>query len=139
MADIFQEFLGLSHSERVKRGQVGAGILLDEMEKKGFSNEDQMILFASLARFFVSADRSCDEGEYRLFIDMTGFSLSRQEFFDLTNNGLQRDFVENLLGFMHTLSEDARSAAAIFGLALASSDGHIHENEKAAVAAIYNA
>lgn len=139
MADIFQEFLSLSHAQRVERGRVSAGFLLSQLEKEGFSDEDQLIVLASLARFFVSADRSCDEGEYKLFIDITGASLSRQEFFNLTNNGMQRDFVEKLLGFVHTLSEDGKTAAAIFGLAVCSADGEIHENEKAAVAAIYNA
>ena len=134
MADIFQEFLGFSHSKRVEMGKAAAGEIVHQCQSAGAEDKDIVGFLCNLTKLFVSADRSCAQGEYELFFDVTGFNLEPQQFFDMTNNGASKDFINYMYETIACFPKDGKEACCVFGLCICSADGEVSEAEKAAIA-----
>lgn len=134
MADIFQEFLGFSHAQRVTMGKSAAAEIVKQCADSGAEDKAIVIFLCNLTRLFVSVDRNCTQGEYELFVDVTGFDIQPQEFFNLTNNGADPEFVQYMLETVACFSEDGKKACCIFGLCICSADGEVTEAEKQMIA-----
>ena len=136
MADVFQKFLSLSHEERVDAARGAAAQICDFCEKQGLSNEETVSFFCNVTKLFVSVDRSCEQGEYVLFNDITGFQLSTDEFFKMTNYGSNSEFVQSMLECIKAMDEDTRYAVAVFGGCICSADGEMTDDEKRMIASV---
>ena len=134
MADIFDEFLGFPRSKRVEIAKGAAGAIVEYCASQGLSEEDQVRFLCSLTKLFVSVDRSCEQAEYELFVDVTGFRLSAKEFFDLTNYGGDAEFVNAMLDVVSSMSKDGKEAVCVFGLCICSADGEVTAEEKQMIA-----
>lgn len=134
MADIVSEVLKLSRSERT---DVCKGAVVDIVkfcDSQGLNDEQTISFLCALTKLFVSVDRSCKQAEYDLFIDVTGFKLSTDQFFEMTNYGGNREFIESVLHLVSLMSEDAKRAVAIFGLCICSADGEVTPEERDMIA-----
>ena len=136
MADVFEQFLALSHGERVQAGKRAASEILGYCQSQGLNDKDSLAFFCSVTRLFVSVDRSCEQGEYDLFVDVTGFEISPQEFFELTNHGADPEFVKAMRELIASMSEEARTAVAVFGACICSADGDVNSEERRMIASI---
>ena len=134
MADIFEEFLSFSHEKRVDMGKAAASEIIKECRAAGAPDSDIVAFLCNITKLFVSVDRSCAQGEYELFVDVTGFELKPQQFFDMTNKGGSADFVSYMLDTISKFSKDGREACCVFGLCICSADGEITDAEKAMIA-----
>lgn len=134
MADIINDFLRLSRSERTDVAKGACADIVKYCEGQGLNDEEIIKLLCAITKLFVSVDRSCQQAEYDLFVDVTGFTLSGQEFFEMTNYGGNRDFVDAMLNIISGMSDDAKKAVAIFGLCICSADGDVTPEEKQMIA-----
>lgn len=134
MADIFEQFLGMSRSERVDAAKGACGEIVRFCKGEGLEDKDVINFLCALTKLFVSVDRSCQQAEYELFVDVTGFELSGKEFFEMTNYGGEREFVDAVLEVVGAMNEDGKQAVAIFGLCICSADGEVTAEEKAMIA-----
>ncbi len=136
MADVFQKFLSLSREERIDAARGAAGTICDFCSKQGLSDEDTVGFFCNVTKLFVSVDRSCEQGEYELFNAITGFKLSTDEFFNMTNYGSNAEFVQGMLECIKSMDEDTRYAVAVFGGCVCSADGEMTDAEKRMIASV---
>lgn len=130
MANVFDEYKGLSRQERAERGSAAVGEIFKFCQSEGLDEQATVNFLCHLTRLFVSVDRVCSQGEYNLFVDLTGSKISTDEFFEMTNHGSGREYVRDCLDLIKSMSEDARYAVAIFGLCICSADGEVTEAEK---------
>jgi len=137
MADVFETFLGLSHGERVEYGKASAGAIIQYCKQEGLDDEQTLGFFCGLVKLFVSADRSCSRAEYDLFIDITGFDLDTDKFFEMTNGGANSDFVSAIFDVIHAMDSDAKDAVVVFGLCICSADRDVSYAEKQVLAKVY--
>ena len=130
MQEIFREYLNLSRRERAERAHAAAGEIVNFCGSEGLSFEESMNFLCSLTKLFVSVDRSCAQGEYDLFVEITGYEMSNDQFYEMTNYGGNQDYVQAVLELVHLMPEDVKYAVAIFGLCMCSADHEITDAEQ---------
>lgn len=130
MEDFFQMALDASHEERVSNARTACAVIIDYFERQNVQRQDIMKILCAFTRLFVSVDRSCEQGEYELFNDVTKLNLSTDQFFELTNRGTDRQFVSDVLEIISEMDDETKKAVAVFGACICSADHEITAAEK---------
>ena len=106
--------------------------LITYLENHNVSSDGVVACITDLFKLFVSADRKTRDGEYALFLLLTGLNqnnFSSDDFYNATNGGASFDFVSKMKSFIKSLPDDIRFAVGYLGVAIFSADRHIDENE----------
>ena len=122
--------------QRINMGKENLHSLMLGLKDYGFSEKEITVIVMNLTRLFVSADLSCSEPEYVFFCAVTGAKVTREYFFEMTNNGRDPKFVEDTLDFLGQFYEKEKIAALMYGVALMCSDRKVHLDEETLVEAI---
>ena len=123
----------LSDSERVDLAQHSLEKLFDGLTKNGMTEKSEKISFMfTLIKLFISADRDCGVEEYSFFLavtELTEQDCSYDQFYLLTDGGINPQFKEDTFNLLKSMDEDTRSAAIIFGLSFLNCDDKIDLQE----------
>lgn len=130
MEPVFEEYMNLSRRERSQRCKVAVENIVNFCYSQDLTDRETVNFLANLTKLFVSVDRVCEQAEYELFIDVTGFDLTMDDFFEITNGGAAQDFVDYVLELIKLMPEDRKSDVALFGLCMCSADREITEAER---------
>ena len=122
--------------QRIKLGKDNLYNLMAGFKQYGFSEKQITIAVMNLTKLFVSADLNCSEPEYQFFCEVTGAKITRDYFFEMTNNGRDPKFVEDTLDFISHFREEEKIATLMYGVALMCSDRKVHLDEEGLVEAI---
>lgn len=129
LKEYLQGIVNLSDEDKVALGKDSLNKFLNGLVRGGIPKEQLQDIVIGFVRFFVSADRSCTTGEYNFFKAVTGFNISPDEFFDLTNGGAAEEYQKAVYEFAGILNNEDRVALVVFGAALLSSDDAITPEE----------
>lgn len=130
MEPVFEEYMELPRRERIARAKQCASNIYNYSLEQGLTEEQSIDMLCHLTKLFVSVDRVCEQGEYDLFVSVTGADMTYDEFFELTNGGGNKDYVDAVLGVVKTMDEDLKGDVAMFGLCMCSADGDVTEAER---------
>ncbi len=139
LEDIYARILQLSAEEKVRLGKSAIEGLRISLSRCGYEEKEAEQLIMDLTKMFVSGDRSCSGAEYRFYRDVTDSSLTFDEFFELTNRGASRDFVETCLDKYKLLDEEGKYSAALFASVLLGADNAMTRKENALLERLINA
>lgn len=118
-----------SHEDRVEYGRRAVGAFIHGLREGGLDDEKINFILVAYTRLFVSADKSCERGEYELFRDITKMDISGEEFYNLTNGGKDPEFVSNFIELASKLTPDDRAACLAYGASIIGADGSISDEE----------
>lgn len=127
--DTLQEIVDLSFEEKVKLGEDALSRFYSGLVRGGIPEKEVPDYIIAFTKLFVSADQNCDKAEYDFFRAVTGIELSVKEFYDLTNGGLDEEFISACLDIVRILNHEDRMAVVIYGAALLSCDDTINVME----------
>lgn len=136
LKEFLQSILDLSFDEKVQLGKDSLAEFVQGIKDYGVSDEETVALIVGFTRLFVSADLSCTREEYCFFRAVTGMEISTDEFFDMTNNGRDGDFLDSAGELLNSLTYEQKRAIVIYGIALLSCDNVIKVDEIKMVEAI---
>lgn len=131
LKEVYDTYKNHSDSERIQAARNAAGYLVSYEKGLGKEDKDVLVFLLQIVRLFVSADRTCSEEEAKLFNDITGWTISYDEFFDFTNGGASSDFVSYMDAEIDAMEEEAKLAVCVLGLTFLASDGEIEPSEMA--------
>ena len=129
LKEYLQGIVNLSDEEKVALGRDSLNKFLNGLVRGGIPKDQLQDIVIGFVRFFVSSDRSCTTGEYNFFKAVTGFELTPDQFFDLTNGGAAEEYQKAVYEFAGILNQEDRTALVVFGAALLSSDDTITKEE----------
>lgn len=122
LLDMCQEILDSSPDEKVGLGKKALAEAIKGFKRLGCSDKQISDLIIQTTRLFVSADGSCGAAEYNLFRTITGMDISKDDFYDMTNRGLDPEFVNAYVELMREADKDTRIAVILYGAAVMTSD-----------------
>lgn len=134
LRQMFQEVLDMPHKERVDLAKQAFSAFAKE-----FSDKETFTAFLGiLVAISAAVDGKVSEEEYQLFIDISGLSFSRNEFFDLVSNNASTEAYELVDEVVDNMSNDGKKGALLFALAFMTSDGELTVNEQKLFAILLN-
>ena len=97
----------------------------DGFKKMGVKQDQLGKKICDFIRLFVSADKKCSRSEYDLINSMYDFDMSYEEFYDLSNGGVQKDFITSMDKYIDSLNADLKYHICLFGLCILVSDDQV--------------
>ncbi len=129
--DLMQDVVNLEMEERINVGRKAVSDIVKVLENRGVKNTDEQLSFLfNLIKLFVSADRNCSNDELKLINGILSTNISYDDFYDLTNNGSNPEFVENFNDLIDVLTEDEKTSIILFGLCIIAADDEITASEQ---------
>lgn len=119
-SDEYKVILGKFYLEQFIKG----------LEKGGLSDKEIGDMVLDFTKLLVSADQDCSEKEYTFFANVTGISMSYDDFFERTNGGKSEDFIKAMFDFVKILTREDRFSLIFFGIALLCSDDTVTVDEQ---------
>ena len=129
LKEYLQSIVDLSDEQKYALGKDSLNKFLNGLVRGGIPKDQLKDIVIGFVRFFVSADRSCTTGEYNFFRAVTGWEISPDQFFDLTNGGAAEEYQKAVYEFAGILNDEDRTALVVWGAAMLSSDNAITKEE----------
>ena len=129
--DVYNQFLGFSHQERINCAQNGTAKVLDYLKSKGVSDDFYAAFFGSLIGLFIGADGKITPNETDVFNQVFGTKYSPSELIDYVSKVTTEENYKVLNDVVDGMDEDTKFAACVIALAVIAADGDIDETEAA--------
>lgn len=123
-------FLSMPKDVRDKYADRHLWKVIALLRERGYTVAKIHETILGIFRFFVSADLSCEQGEYELYKTLTGTYYTNDQFFAMTNHGRKEEFVQNTLNWMHGLSDELFTEIFTIGGYIMTADGTLHPDEE---------
>ena len=120
------------------RAGVCAGALQAMVKELSANDNDAIRSFIiALLRVAVSADRSCEQGEYDLYRAVIDENISGDDFYELTNGGSNPELIKAVDENIDSFTDDAKFACCTFVLCCLTADRDITSNEEALIQKLF--
>ena len=126
---MLQNLLDASPAEKVGYAVEALTEFANGLHAKGLDESEIKKQIEDVTKLFVSADLDCVGDEYSFYKAVTGFELSPEEFYDVTNGGRDPNFMKECFGFLSTLDQRTKVAACLYGFSVLSCDDKITADE----------
>ena len=130
LQEYFQEFVNLSHEERVERAGSTVGTIVNFLKANDFDDQKVVQFFVYVTALFTKADGVTAYEEYKLFNDVTGFNVKEADFRAMMESGDDPEFVNQMDKVIDSMSEEAKGAVCYYGLAFIAADDTITVEEQ---------
>ena len=123
------EITKMTPEQKLLMGRNSLVLLKRGLEEGGISRSNIPNVIKMFTRLLVSADRTCAEEEYQFFLNVTGMQMTRDEFYEMTNGGADKEFIEGAFELIDILDEADRTALVCYAAALLSCDNSFKVSE----------
>lgn len=130
LQEYFEEFVNLSHEERVERAASAVRPIIDFLQAQGLDDQNVVKFFFYITALFTRADGETTYEEFKLFNDVTGFGVSEKDFNEFMAGGENPEFVNEMDKMIDSMSDEAKGAVCFYGLAFISADDTITVEEQ---------
>ena len=129
--EMMQEVVNLDHDDRIKLGKSALKDIITILENNGVKDDEKQLIFVlSLIKLFVSADKKCSKAELDLVNSILNSTLTYDEFYEMTNNGADPEFINELDDVVDSLTQEEKGAIVLFGLCIIAADEKITVEEQ---------
>ena len=124
--DFLENIVNLEDEQKEEIGRTALKDIYKRLhEREDCSREECAQWVIDITKLFVSADKKTAIKEYEFFKNVTGINLTNDEFYNATNHGSDKDFVNKMILRINDLYPETRQAILVYAAALTSSDDSI--------------
>ena len=127
--DIYNQFLGLSHQERINVARNCTGKLIEFLKGLNADGEFMGAFFGTLLGLFIGADGKITPNEADIYNQIFGTQLSPAELVEFVSKCLTQENYDALNDFVDRMDDENKAAACFIVLAVITADGEIDETE----------
>ena len=117
-----QSILNEEPQEKVNIAVHALNDFIEGLKGLGCNDEEITNLIIHLVRILVSADGKCSGAEYSFFRAVTGIDMDIDTFYDMTNGGLDDDYVNEFANLMKKADSKTRTSMVLFAVTFLASD-----------------
>ena len=139
LRDFLQSIIDLEFEEKVELGRDALASILNNLPSYNVSEENISAFAFAATKLFVSADLDCNQSEYDFFRAVTGIDIEPRDFYDLTNEGRDKQFVSDFMDLIKELTYEDRKHLIMYGVALLSCDNVLKVDEIKLIDMIFKA
>ena len=129
--EMYDEVTHLDAQMRVEAGTRAFHEIWDACTKKGMTDYAISCIVTAVIKVAVSADRLASNEEHDLFNAIFNANQTYKQFYEMTNGGASKEFLESVDNILNDLPEEVREASCILALCFMCADGHVTGKEKA--------
>ena len=128
--DLYDNFMALDESSRIKRGQKALAQLLQELRQKGYDDEKSAKTLKGMIALFIGADNLIHVDEYQYFNDLFNSNVANEKFINVMNKEIANNNIENVDNIIDNFSNEGKASACVIGLCFLTSDQKLTKEEK---------
>lgn len=135
--DLYNQFLQLSHQDRVQIAKNGVAQTYDYLDKNGANDDVKLGFFIILIGLLIGADGKITPNETDLFNKIFGAELTPQQLIDTVSEATTNENFGALNDVIDAMDDETKGAALAVALVIISADGEIDDNERAVFEELY--
>ena len=128
--DLYDNFMALDESNRIKRGQKALHQLLEELKSKVYDDEKTAKILKGMIALFIGADNIIHIDEYQYFNDLFSACVTNEKFIKVMNKEIENNDIENVDSIIDNFSKEGKASACVIGLCFLTSDKSLTKEEK---------
>lgn len=127
---VFKQYCALDQQGKIEEGKKAYQALRANLKVNGYDDKAADEVVWLFVRAAVGADRYGSKEEYELFVAVTGFEISAEEFAKFAKRGDKKEFADAMDSIVDSLDKRAKESILAFVACFLSVDGKLGEEEK---------
>ena len=127
--EVYDQFLGYSHQERVNWAIGCSDEVFEYLEKQGVEKDQIGAFFVVLVGLFIGVDGKITPSEAQMFNEIFGSNHNPGDLVDLVSNVTTNEHFNAVNSIIDGMPDEMKAKACAVALVIIASDGEITEDE----------